>query len=109
MEFFNAERDTVGKNGMVLTTGCVIVRDGLVHSEGLSVYPRGVGWIVGGITKVGMACSIQGRGLYLTLDLLVLIFRTFPLTFPWRHYLFSLRLAHEPCGSCRFPIPSYGT
>ena len=37
--------------------GCVeLVKDGLVHSEGLSVCPGVVGWDVAGFSKVGMAC-----------------------------------------------------
>jgi hypothetical protein len=53
----------------------VIVKDGLVHSEGLSVYPLGVGWIVGGITKkLAWHVRFQNRGPFFHFDLFVLIF-----------------------------------
>jgi hypothetical protein len=87
----------------------VIVRDGLVHSEGLSVLSFGVlgGWLVAS-QKVGMACSkFRTEVPFFPFDLLVLNFLVPFLPFSGG-FVFLSRLAEEPCGPADSIFHFYG-
>jgi hypothetical protein len=86
----------------------VIVRDGLVHSEGLSVYPLGC-WVDCWWyhKKLAWHVRIQNRGLFFPFDLFVLIFLAPFLPFSGG-FIFLSRLAEEPCGPADFIFHLYG-